>query len=100
MRIRLSTDGGFAYLPGLQKPITVDLDKLPDAESAALRQLVEKADFFALPEQVGTQGAGAADIREFTIEVDNGDKRHTVKVPETQASPALIALIDRLQAQK
>jgi hypothetical protein len=100
MRIRLSAEGGFAYLPGLQRPITVDLVDLPASEADALRALLDKADFFALPEEVGTPAAGAADMREFTIEVDNGDKQHTVKVSETQASPALIALIDRLQAQK
>jgi hypothetical protein len=100
VRIRLSAEGGFAYLPGLQKPITVDLDELPAAESAALRQLLEKADFFELPARVGGTAAGAADMREFTIDVDSGDRRHSVKVSETAASPALIALIDRLQAQK
>jgi hypothetical protein len=99
MRIRLSADGGFAYLPRLRQPITVDLDKLPPDESAALRKLVENADFFGLPEQVGGKSAGAADMREFTIEVDNGERQHTVTVPETQASPALIELIDRLQTQ-
>jgi len=100
VRIRLSAEGGFAYLPGLRKPIVVDLDALPAAEAAGLRALLEKADFFALPARVGKQAAGAADMREYTIEVENGEKHHTVTVSETQASPALLALIDRLQAQK
>jgi hypothetical protein len=95
MHIRLSTDGGFAYLP--RQPINVDLDSLPADESAALQQLVENAGFFALPEKCAAQSGG--DMREFTIEVDNGEQCHTVTVPETEASPALIELIDRLQAQ-
>jgi hypothetical protein len=45
MRIRFKTEGGFAYFPGLSKPVTIDTDELPAEEAKELERLIEAADF-------------------------------------------------------
>ena len=49
MQIRFSVDGGIAAFPGLAKPVTIDCAKLSSVDSAHLRDLVHRADFFARP---------------------------------------------------
>ncbi len=99
MRLRLSADGGFAALPGLRRPVTVDLDNLPEAETRDVRKLIESCDFFSLPERFAAP-AGAADYREYTITVEQGGKQHTVRVPEVGGPPELLKLIDWLEARR
>jgi hypothetical protein len=74
------------------------VDQLPPDQAAELRQLLEASDFFNLPETVGQAAPGAADYREYTITAEDSDRRHTVKVAEPSAPPALLALIDWLNA--
>ncbi|HEY3060238.1 MAG TPA: protealysin inhibitor emfourin [Chloroflexota bacterium] len=95
MRLRLSAEGGFAAVPGLRRPVTVDLDDLPESDARAVRELVEGCDFFSLPDRIAAP-AGAADYREYTITAENGDQQHTVRVPEIGAPPELLSLIDKL----
>lgn len=97
MRLELAADGGFAALPGLRRPLSIDTDALPPEVADELRQLVESTRFFSLPESVKAP-AGAADYREYTITANDGDRSHTVRVPELSASPELLRLIERLQS--
>ena len=36
MRLQFKTEGGFAYLPGLNQPVTIDTDGLPPEEAGKL----------------------------------------------------------------
>ena len=100
MQLSLSVDGGFAPMPGLRQPMTVDVDKLPAKQASEARRLLDASNFFAQPAQLPGPTTGAADYREYTITADRGDGRHTVKVPEIGAPPELLDLIDWLQQQR
>ena len=100
MRIRLQSDGGFGYFPGLDEPVIVDTTDLPPGEAASLERLIGAADFFDRPEQVGAPapGPGAADQRHYTITVEDDDGRsHTVEMTEPVEDAGLMALIDSLR---
>src|SRR5688572_12810684 len=57
----------------------LDLDTLPGGETQNLYRLIHEADFFNLPEHLGT--AGALDETQYTITIGYGDqKQHTVSV--------------------
>jgi hypothetical protein len=99
VRLSLSVDGGFAALPGLRRPLTVDVDALPAQEASEVRHLLDAAGFFGLPPRLAAP-PGASDYREYTITVEDGDRRHTVKFPEIGAPPELLQLIDWLSAHR
>ncbi|MGE5170223.1 MAG: protealysin inhibitor emfourin [Rudaea sp.] len=96
MRIAFRTEGGIAAFPGLAGPVTIHCDALPPAEGARLRALVERANFFALPEKARPE-AGVADARSYTIEVDDGAQCRTVTIQEPIADPAVRALVAALR---
>ena len=98
MRIRLQSEGGFGYFPGLDEPVIVDTADLPSDEAAGLESLVAAADFFDKPERIGAPPPGAADLRRYTITVEDGDGRsHTVEVTDPVEDLALLALIDSMR---
>lgn len=95
MRIDFHAEGGFAAFPGLAQPVTIHCDALPPDERAHVRDLVQRADFFAMPKAVGRPGV--ADARAYTIAIDDGGRCHTVTVREPIADPALRDLVDTLR---
>jgi len=96
MRIDFSVEGGVGAFPGLADPVSIRCDALPAHESEQLRDMVRRAEFFALPgKDSGTPGA--ADTRAYTIAIDDGARQHTVKVSEPIADPALRALVSALR---
>jgi hypothetical protein len=97
VRVELATEGGFASLPGLRRPVTIDVDNLPPNQAAEIRAQLDATNFFSLPERLPAP-PGAADYRAYTLTVEDGDHCHTVHVPEIGAPPALLELIDRLQS--
>jgi hypothetical protein len=99
MRVQFQSDGGLAFLPGLQKPISIDVDALPASDANRLRQLVRAASFFDLPAHMGTPPRGAADMRAYTITIEDGGRRHTVRVAEPITDATLQEFVDVLQAQ-
>ncbi|MEO9135209.1 MAG: protealysin inhibitor emfourin [Casimicrobiaceae bacterium] len=98
MRIDFRVDGGLAAFPGLAKPVTIHCDALPPHQNERLRDLVRRADFFALPPQADPQ-AGGPDTRAYTIAIDDGAQCKTVTVREPIADPALRALVAELRDQ-
>lgn len=94
MRIEFSTEGGLAFFPGLSKPVAVEADRLGKDEAERLQRLVEAARFFDLPLVVGSPPPGAADYQSFVLAVDDGARRHTVRVREPVEDPALRDLIE------
>jgi hypothetical protein len=96
MRIQFETLGGFAYFPGLQRPIRIDTERLPTLQAGELESMVRAARFFDQSDSI--QPAGAADYRSYRITVEDGEKSHTVKVVESTADHSLLALLAYLRA--
>jgi hypothetical protein len=96
MKIELSVDGGFARLPGLAKPVTIDSATLPAARRAKLASLVARARFFdaAAP----APPAAARDARAYTIAIDDGARRRALCVAEPIADPSMRDLVDAIVA--
>lgn len=99
MRIQFKTEGGFAYIPGLNKPVTIDLDDLPEQEAAELQQLLQTAHFFELPQRLGRLSPKAADMQQYKITVENQDKSHTVQLSDRLDDPDLRKLLEVLKAK-
>lgn len=95
MRIDFRIDGGLAAFPGLAKPVTIHCDALPPAENAHVRDLVQRANFFALP--ADDAQSHAPDARAYTIAIDDGARCRTVTLSEPIADPALRDLVGTLR---
>jgi hypothetical protein len=100
MRVELQTDGGMAYFPGLSKPVVVDSSDLPKEQSAQLKRLIDTTRFFELPAGSRSLPKGAADMRRYTITVEDGRRRRTVRLTDPIENADLQALIDFLQEQR
>ncbi len=90
-RVEFRREGGFAGIP-----LTAELDagSLPPDEAAALRELLDSADFFSLPAVIVPPRAGA-DQFQYVITVEADGQRHTVRTTDP-APPALHKLLDFL----
>jgi hypothetical protein len=97
--INFESGGGFAHFPGLSRPVRVDTAELAPEEAARLKGLVERARFFEQPAEVGAPSPGAADLRSYTITVEDGRRTHTVRTSDALTDPALRDLIDHLRAR-
>jgi hypothetical protein len=93
MRVEFSMEGGIAFFPGLSKPVEVDVDRLDKDEASRLRQLVEAAHFFDLPTAAQAPLHGAADYQYSVLTIDDGARKHTVRVTEPIEDPALDELV-------
>lgn len=100
MRITFSIDGGFAVFPGLSRPLSFEVDDLPAAQAGALRAAIGKSDFFALDDSSVYQTPGSADVRKYTITIEDGIRRRSLVVPETVEQPDLKDLLHLLDAQR
>ncbi|MGH7493794.1 MAG: protealysin inhibitor emfourin [bacterium] len=94
MRIQFKTDGGFAYLPGLSQPTTINSEDLPLAEATHLQKLVQAVEG---KNQKQAVVQGAADYQRYTIQIDTGEGSYTVQVTDPVADPSLQALVAYLR---
>jgi hypothetical protein len=92
MKIEFCVDGGFAHLPGLAKPVTIDCAALPPAHGARLARLVERARFFDAPAPAAP--AGARDARSYTLAIDDGRRRRSLTLAEPIADAGMRELVD------
>lgn len=99
MRVQLKTEGGLAHFPGLSAPVIIESSVLPDAEAQTLESLVEAVQFFALPAQFSASRRGAADVRHYTITIEDKGQSHTVRVVEPVDNPDMQRLLGYLQEQ-
>jgi hypothetical protein len=100
MRVQLQTEGGIAFFPGLSKPVVVDSAELPKEQGARFEQLVDSARLFDLPARSRTPSKAAADYRQYTITIQDGKRRRTVRLTDPIDDPNIQALIDFLQEQR
>jgi hypothetical protein len=90
LRVKLERTGGIA---GMRMAATIDSESLSHEEASRLRELVEAAGFFNLPEKIGDPDAPGADQFLYTVAVEMEGLRHTVHTGDAAAPPALRLLI-------
>lgn len=99
MQVKFQQEGGFAALPGLNRPFTIDSDELTEEQVKQLGDLLVACDFFHLPAKAKAR-RGAADYRRYTITVVDGEQQHTaqfVDPVEDQHVQNLIDFLDELR---
>jgi hypothetical protein len=97
MRIEFSQEGGIGYFPGLNRPVTVDVERLDEAEAEELKRLVEAARFFDLPASIGVPARGAADYQRYILSIEDDGRRHTVRALVPVEDPALRELVEAVR---
>jgi hypothetical protein len=105
--VRVETEGGFAYVPGLARPVTVDSASLAPEEGARLRALLDDAAFWSRPAEgspaeggAGAPGRGAADLRTYTITASRGGESRVLRVSDPVDDPALRRLVDHVRGMR
>lgn len=99
MKIEFRSMGGIGFFPGLNKPVRIDVEALPENEAMSLRRLLTNANFYHLPKTVGRAAPGAADYKQYAIAIEEGETRHRVTIIEPINDPELRALVDFLKEQ-
>ena len=99
MRVQFKVEGGVAYFPGLSKPRVIDSDDLPAAKAERLQQLIDAVDFSQQPAAARTLPKGAADYKQYTITVEEGRRRRTIRLTDPIRDKDLAALVDYLREQ-
>jgi hypothetical protein len=100
MRITLQTDGGFAYLPGLAAPVTVDTEAA-STDGVHWQTLLHAAKFWDQPEAL-PQGAARGrespkrDQRTYTLTVEEGARRRTIEFTDP-VPPELAPVVRELR---
>lgn len=100
MRIEIKREGGFAFVPGLNRPRQLDLRDLPPAQAEELARSVHAASFFEQPARVGVASKGAADQTRVTLTIEEEGRRHSVQLLEPVQDPhlrELLALIKKAE---
>ena len=85
--------GGFV---GTGMRFQLRLDELPSNDARALIHLIEKAEFFNIPENLIVKFN--PDEYQYTITVDAGVICHTVRTNDTTMPASLRPLVDELSA--
>ena len=91
MRIIFERSGGFL---GTKSSLTIDLDDLPLDKAGMLRRFLDEADFFALTADPPTPPI--PDGFQYTLTVETGTARHTVRTTDMTMPESLRSLIDEL----
>lgn len=95
MRIEVVTEGGFAALPGLQKPLVLDCAALPADVATRCDELVHE---LAAAPHVTAAPAALRDGRRYTIKIETGGQTLALAASDTAMSPAFRALLDLARA--
>ena len=96
MKIYFKPEGGIGFFPGLNKPLELNSEKLPEEEANHLKQLVNEASFFNLSNDASKPAAGA-DRKKYTIKIEDEDREHRVELSDTEQDPCLQNLFNYLQ---
>jgi hypothetical protein len=89
--ITFKRSGGFV---GQGMKYELNLSHLPTDDAKKLIHLIEKAEFFNLPESLITKFM--PDEYQYTLTVDVGIKSHTVRTNDTTMPESLRPLVDEL----
>jgi len=100
MQIQFKIEGGLVYLPGLNRPVIIDLADLPLPEADELQELLALTRFFELPPRAGKFSPQAADHRQYKITIESADgTAHTVFLTDVVDDPHLRKLLDFLKTK-
>lgn len=75
IRIELTIDGGFAYVPGLAKPIVVESAQLDAADAQELQRLCEALPAAAAQPKQSTRSSAMPDARAYTLTIETPGTR-------------------------
>jgi len=92
MLIQFERRGGFA---GIRKDTKLDSESLPSEKAQELLELIDKADFFNLPEKFPVPKRGA-DYFQYRLTIEKEGKQHTVEVSDPAAPATLRPLLQFL----
>ena len=96
MRIELATEGGFAAMPGLAKPVLLEAASLSPEQGAELQRLVQAA-LAEKASQAPTKARAAPvpDGRSYRITVEGeGSARKLIEAADPAVPPAFQALME------
>ncbi|HXO22296.1 MAG TPA: protealysin inhibitor emfourin [Thermoanaerobaculia bacterium] len=94
VRIRFSRSGGFAGLQGPGQKLEVDSKELPAEKGRELERLVAAARLFDQPEKPAV--AAVPDGFQYDLAIEDGGRRHSLRVSEGSIPPGLPPLLDWL----
>jgi Emfourin len=100
VRVRLEQSGGFAAIPGLSQPVELDTSELSSDESATLEGLVHRTGILAGAVPSVSVTPGGADLRDYTLTVDDGGAVTTVHLRDPITDDAVAALVEHLQSHR
>lgn len=95
MRLDVVRSGGFA---NLRVPAHLDTSELPPNEAQEIEALVGQIDLESLAQRSPLRGRGA-DRFQYDLKVIRDEEEHRVIASESEVSPELRALIDRVLTQ-
>jgi Emfourin len=96
MTITFEMSGGFASLPALSSPVTIDTAQIEPQTRTELESLVRLSRFFDQPSR-STPAKGAADYRTYTITVQDGARVYTIQLTDPITDINLEQLVSRLR---
>jgi len=97
MKINFEMSGGFAHIPALSGPFTIDTSQLDPQVANQLESLVRDARFFDQTALAGTLAKGAADYRTYNITVEDGSRVHTIQLTDPIKDANLGRLVSQLR---
>src|SRR5262245_46430756 len=100
MRISFKMEGGFAAIPRLSQPMVVDTATLPAEPRAEIERLMAASHFFDKSAASGAPRPGAADVRAYTITVEDSGRSHTLRLTDPIEDQAMSELVDWLRARR
>ncbi|GGY95685.1 protealysin inhibitor emfourin [Pseudoduganella plicata] len=99
MRIELVTEGGFAALPGLQKPVVLDCALLPaDVAVDVTAQCNELVRELAAAPPAAATPTALRDARRYTVTVEADGRTSSFTASDTAMSAAFRHLLDLVRS--
>lgn len=97
MKITLEVSGGFAALPALNAPRSIDTATMASDRASEIESIVRSTGFFELPLRLDTTRRGAADHFIYTITIEDGGQVHTVELTDPVTDDRVMRLIDAVR---
>ncbi len=92
MQISYERTGGFA---GIRFHAIINTENLPFSEAETLLELIDKIDFFDLPEKMVTNDA--PDSFCYFLSADDGQRTHSVEISSAAMTDEMYRLVNQLQ---
>jgi len=90
MRIELTTEGGFAAVPGLQRPMRLDCAALSPEQAAQCEALVRAV----AAEPVQAEPSAMRDGRRYTLRIDDGGRTLLFSATDMTMAPGYRGLLE------